>query len=260
MDLSLEVKNLESEFALLQKRLSQGGSVPVGDESPTHGIYAFKEKLLTAEINELQKGLEGVTFQQGCSSIGDLKHEIKQTDTQLGFTLSHELSSHTQLLQEKADNCKIFSEQNDIKLSLSQYIKTMADVVEKSDNSQQSTRVLNSFINNNKKANILRRNLILQMGEFLAETYPQPSPVDIEAFKKKRNKLFINNVSVGNNLKDLQEITELLMNKCLQDPNDPFINIDESFWPPYVELLFRMNVIQWHPSEARKIKLTPYHI
>ena len=255
---TLDLNDLEFELTELQKLLAQDESLTVENsvEAPSPELYAFKENLLLAEISVLQNRLDKVTLCPDHGSLESVKHDLAQITTQLDFTLSHEVSHHTQLLQDKAEHARVYSEQSDIKEALTQHISTLT--AESTD--VNSARVLTNFLDKNKKANKLRCTLTLQMGRFIADTYPLPNQEDIEAFKKKRKKLHVNDISAGNNLQDLQGITELLMNKCLQEPNDPFLSIDELFWPPYVELLLRMNIIQRHPSDAKRIKLTPYHI
>lgn len=255
---TLGLNDLENELAELQKLLAQDESLTVGEETPTLGLYAFKEKLLLAEIDELENGLKNVTLCEEHGSLDSVKQNLGQITTQLDFTLSHEVSYHTQLLQEKAENSRVYKEQDEIKEALSQHISTLA--ADSTNRSIDSDRVLTNFVEKNKKATKLKRTLTRQMGQFISDTYPLPSQNDIEAFKKKRKKMHVCDISSCNDLTDLQGITELLMNKCLQEPNDPYLCIDGSFWPPYVELLLRMNIIQRHPSDAKRIKLTPYHI
>ncbi|XP_056136998.1 centromere protein K [Lampris incognitus] len=53
----------------------------------------------------------------------------------------------------------------------------------------------------------------------------------------------------------LNEILERLMNKAVETPHDPYVDIDETFWPPYVEMLLRYSVAVRHPENNFKMRL-----
>ena len=59
----------------------------------------------------------------------------------------------------------------------------------------------------------------------------------------------------------LQSILEDLMNKSVDTPHDPYIQLDPKLhWQPYVQLLLRCGIAMRHPEEESKIKLTPFHL
>jgi len=49
------------------------------------------------------------------------------------------------------------------------------------------------------------------------------------------------------------------MNKSLKTPNDPYIDIDDKLWPPYIEMLLRSGIILRHPTIVHRIRLTAFH-
>ena len=53
---------------------------------------------------------------------------------------------------------------------------------------------------------------------------------------------------------------QVLMNKCTDDEPDPYITLDESFWPPYIELLLRCGIALRHPQACQRIRLVPFHL
>ena len=53
---------------------------------------------------------------------------------------------------------------------------------------------------------------------------------------------------------------QMLIEATLKNPNDPYILTDHAFWPLYVELLIASNIVQPHPSDTNRIKLTPFHL
>jgi centromere protein K len=50
------------------------------------------------------------------------------------------------------------------------------------------------------------------------------------------------------------------MNKCIETPNDAYVELDDTFWPPYIEMLIRCGIVQRHPENELRIKLTAYHL
>lgn len=55
------------------------------------------------------------------------------------------------------------------------------------------------------------------------------------------------------------DIIEMLMNKTLGSPHDPYLTMDESFWTPYVEVLLRHKVARRHPEQPAKIRLEYFY-
>lgn len=62
------------------------------------------------------------------------------------------------------------------------------------------------------------------------------------------------------NMLSLKDIISELMNKCFDEPNQPYIILDKRYWPPYVELLLRCQIAVRHPDDPRRIKLIPFHL
>uniref|UniRef100_A0A8C7MT38 Centromere protein K n=1 Tax=Oncorhynchus kisutch TaxID=8019 RepID=A0A8C7MT38_ONCKI len=52
---------------------------------------------------------------------------------------------------------------------------------------------------------------------------------------------------------------KLLMNTTLETPHDPYVSIDETFWPPYTEMLLRHGIAQRHPEDCFKIRLETFY-
>lgn len=49
-----------------------------------------------------------------------------------------------------------------------------------------------------------------------------------------------------------------LMNKVLETPHDPYVTIDNTFWPPYVEMLLRYGIAVRHQENNFKIRLETF--
>lgn len=48
------------------------------------------------------------------------------------------------------------------------------------------------------------------------------------------------------------------MNKTLNTPHDPYVAIDDTFWPPYVEMLLRYGIAVRHHENNFKIRLETF--
>ncbi|XP_037546171.1 centromere protein K [Nematolebias whitei] len=72
--------------------------------------------------------------------------------------------------------------------------------------------------------------------------------------KKKKNIGY----EISEDLISLSEILEVLMNKVLNTPHDPYVTIDHTFWPPYVELLLRHGIAVRHQENNFKIRLETF--
>uniref|UniRef100_A0A674ET06 Centromere protein K n=1 Tax=Salmo trutta TaxID=8032 RepID=A0A674ET06_SALTR len=90
--------------------------------------------------------------------------------------------------------------------------------------------------------------------DVLAEHFPLPTQ-ETNADKKKKNIP----QELNENLISLNEVLELLMNKTLETPHDPYVSIDETFWPPYTEMLLRHGIAQRHPEDCFKIRLETFY-
>ncbi|KAL1005892.1 hypothetical protein UPYG_G00065220 [Umbra pygmaea] len=88
------------------------------------------------------------------------------------------------------------------------------------------------------------------LSDILEEHFPLPTN-ETNVNKKKKNIP----LELNENLLSLHDILELLMNKILESPHDPYVPVDETFWPPYTEMLLRYGIALRHPEDCFKIRL-----
>ncbi|KAL1282261.1 hypothetical protein QQF64_001064 [Cirrhinus molitorella] len=81
--------------------------------------------------------------------------------------------------------------------------------------------------------------LMEMLSDMLAEHFPLPDPQG-NGTKKKRAAAYDAEI----NLISLSEIIERLTNKTLETPHDPYVTTDDTFWPPYTEMLLRNDIPQ----------------
>ncbi|KAK7930271.1 hypothetical protein WMY93_006666 [Mugilogobius chulae] len=102
-----------------------------------------------------------------------------------------------------------------------------------------------------QKIKLYQERLMESLGDILEKHVPPPPQTET---KKKMNSA----QDVEVELISLNEILELLMNKVLTTPHDPYVDIDATFWPPYVEMLLRYGIAIRHQENNFKIRLETF--
>ncbi|KAG2467044.1 CENPK protein, partial [Polypterus senegalus] len=87
-----------------------------------------------------------------------------------------------------------------------------------------------------QQVKVYQENLLNSMGTFLAQHFPLPQ-----------------------HQKHPSKKTKTLMNKILEMPHDPYVTIDDTFWPPYIEMLLRFGIVLRHPENPNKIRMEAFH-
>uniref|UniRef100_V9L3M0 Centromere protein K-like protein n=1 Tax=Callorhinchus milii TaxID=7868 RepID=V9L3M0_CALMI len=93
-----------------------------------------------------------------------------------------------------------------------------------------------------------KERLLTALGNFLDEHYPLPS-------RRGKQKLFKGREENLPPLQTFHEILELLMTRTLKTPHDPYVETDDTFWPPYVEALLRYGIAVRHSQNPNRIRL-----
>ncbi|KAL3852084.1 hypothetical protein ACJMK2_015771 [Sinanodonta woodiana] len=101
--------------------------------------------------------------------------------------------------------------------------------------------------------------LLRHMRDFIDKHYPVP-PEEIFNIVKKKMKFPDDQAMILKDLHPLKTIIFDLMNRCVDSPNDPYITIDHHYWPPYLELLLRCDIVVRHSEDKNRIKLIPFHL
>ncbi|XP_062578610.1 centromere protein K-like [Saccostrea cucullata] len=183
--------------------------------------------------------------------IRTLIQEYEKSIEELQLTLSATRSQRKVLAAD-------LSKEKDVKEQLSKVRTALANKLQ-----DQSTRKepkdsyrlqLEDRVKNAKKQG---KELRGSLGAFINKHFPMPTK---EVVSEARKKLRSSDRKSEENLVSLKSILEDLVNKCMEDPNDPYIDVDDSIWPPYVELLLRCQIVTRHPDNNAKIKLVPFHL
>ncbi|KAF1405891.1 Centromere protein K, partial [Spheniscus humboldti] len=114
-------------------------------------------------------------------------------------------------------------------------------------------RAFHELQNKMLKLKIYKEELLNALGEFLEEHFPLPEK---GGSAKKKN--YSEEPAVE--LITLHEILEILINKSMTTPHEPYVTINDSFWPPYIELLLRYGIALRHPEDPNRIRLEAFHM
>ncbi|XP_054373976.1 centromere protein K isoform X4 [Molothrus ater] len=180
------------------------------------------------------------------------KEELQKVKNDLEMVLSTVQLKNEQLEEDLKREQQWYEEQKQTLETLNKMEDEANTEVEHPSTKSLKTRELNELKNKVLKLKTYKEELLSALGEFLDEHFPPPE--EDENIKEK-NSLAEPVVE----LITLQEILEMLMNTLLTTPHEPYITINESFWPPYIELLLRCGMALRHPEDPNRMRLQAYH-
>uniref|UniRef100_A0A3Q0RA26 Centromere protein K n=1 Tax=Amphilophus citrinellus TaxID=61819 RepID=A0A3Q0RA26_AMPCI len=96
-----------------------------------------------------------------------------------------------------------------------------------------------------QKMKVYQEGLMECLGYILKKHVPLPQ--DDSGSSKKKKVQFV-----------ALHVKNILMNKVLNTPHDPYVAIDDTLWPPYVEMLLRYGIAVRHQENNLKIRLETF--
>ncbi|NWH94560.1 CENPK protein, partial [Aegithalos caudatus] len=177
------------------------------------------------------------------------KEELQKVKKNLEMVLST-VQSENSRLDENLEREKQWYEEQKQMLDTLKKIEEMANA--RVEQSYNKNRELDELKNKILKLKAYKKELLNALSEFLDTHFPQPGNGENPENKK----------SVGEpavELITMKEILEILINKLRSTPHEPYIIIDESFWPPYIELLLRCGIALRHPEDPDRLRLQAFH-
>lgn len=109
-----------------------------------------------------------------------------------------------------------------------------------------------------KHGNSYFKKILRELQKFVDQQLPLPSEETFNEVKKKLRSA--DRKMTHKDMSSLKDMLSSLMNSCIDTPDDPYIIIDYTFWPPYVELLLRCQIVLRHPDDANRLRLVPFHL
>uniref|UniRef100_A0A3B3BXT5 Centromere protein K n=2 Tax=Oryzias melastigma TaxID=30732 RepID=A0A3B3BXT5_ORYME len=157
------------------------------------------------------------------------KEEMLKLCSQLETVLSCCEAKRDKLRETKELEQKWLEE----KVQVLKAVKTHVEQLQKEKENVSALSMLQDIKEKIQKMKAYQETLMECLGDILEKHIPLPQ-VEPEPSRRKK---------------------KALMNKALQSPHDPYVIVDNTFWPPYVEMLLRYGIAVRHQENNFKIRL-----
>ncbi|XP_016362695.1 centromere protein K isoform X1 [Sinocyclocheilus anshuiensis] len=239
------LEECEEQFGLLQKLQNEIilADTEANDDQSNEAVNRLIA--ITSELEQWQEMEPKLltTSPEVLLAVG--KEELQRLNNQLKMVLS---CSQAKLDAQKKILKREQTWQAEKKEALNAVCEKITRLQRENEKSEHSVlQDMKRKINNLKD---YHSSLMEMLSDMLAEHFPLPDPQG-NGTKKKRAAAYDAEI----NLISLSEIIERLTNKSLETPHDPYVTTDDTFWPPYTEMLLRNGIATRHPEDCSKIRL-----
>ncbi|NWV83707.1 CENPK protein, partial [Dasyornis broadbenti] len=180
------------------------------------------------------------------------KEELQTVKNDLEMVLSTVRLRNKQLEEDLKREQQWYEEQKQMLDTLSNTEEETKTQAEQLSTKSLKIKGFDELKNKMLKLKTYKKELLSALGQFLDEHFPLPEKGE-NTIKKKSS------AEPAVELITLQEILEILINKLMTTPHEPYITINESFWPPYIELLLRYGIALRHPEDPKRMRLEAFH-
>ncbi|KAM8985216.1 centromere protein K isoform 1-T1 [Ara ararauna] len=210
-------------------------------------------KALTAEYNQWQKRSPEMISTNPDILLSLGKKELQKVKDDLESVLSAVQLKNKNLEEDLKREQQWYEEQKQLIDTLSRTQEETKNQVEQvSNKSSLNTRAFHEQKKKILQLKIYKKKLLTVLEEFLEEHFPPPEKSGSAEKKNSQEEPVVQ-------LKPLQDILEILIDKSVGTPHEPYVPIDDSFWPPYLELLLRHGIAQRHPENPDRMRLEAFH-
>ncbi|XP_050186073.1 centromere protein K [Myiozetetes cayanensis] len=247
-ELLKECDNIWKELEEFQSKLMLPGIETLLQSDTKLALLLLQWKALTVDYQEWHER-SPETISTNPDVLLELgKEELQKVKSDLEKVLSAVCSKNKQLEEDLEREQQWYEEQEQMLNTLNRIEEETKLQVEQ----LYETRGLEELHNKMLKLKTYKRELLSALGEFLDEHFPLP-----QGGRSAINKNFSPEPAVE--LLALQDILEILINKLMATPHEPYVTINESFWPPYIELLLRFGIALRHPEDPNRMRLEAFH-
>ncbi|NXR61062.1 CENPK protein, partial [Rhadina sibilatrix] len=176
------------------------------------------------------------------------KEELQKVKDDLEMVLSTVRSKNKQLEEDLKREQQWYEEQKQLLETLNKIEEEANTQVEQPSKKREFDELKNKIL----KLKAYKKELLSALGEFLDKHFPCPEKGENTKNKKSSAEPAVELIT-------LKEILEILINKIMTTPHEPYITINESFWPPYIELLLRYGIALRHPEDPNRMRLQAFH-
>ncbi|KAM6228343.1 centromere protein K-like isoform 1-T1 [Spheniscus humboldti] len=244
-----ECESIWKQMEECQSKLMLLGTETLQKSDAKLSLLMMRVKALTAEYNQWQKRSPEIISTNPDVLVALGKEELQKVKNDLEMVLSTVQSKNKKIEEDLKREQQWHEEQEQILDALNGIEEEMKkQVVQFSEK-----RAFQELENKMLKLRAYKEELLNALGEFLEEHFPLPEKGG--SAKKKKN----SSEEPAVQLITLHEILEILINKLMSTPHEPYLTINDSFWPPYIELLLRYGIALRHPEDPNRIRLEAFH-
>ncbi|KAM8960851.1 centromere protein K [Pelodytes ibericus] len=207
-------------------------------------------KALHAEYEQWQKRSPEIISKNQDVLLASGKEELEKTDRDLEMMLSSVRAKNKEL-QKDLEKEQYWMEGQQ---QLVDALTARLDELKTQATGFSEKRVFQDLADKLVKVRAYKEELLTSLGVFLEEHFPLPVQ-EIKGSKKKPR------LSAESTVQwiTLHEILEILINKMMSTPHDPYVVTDQQYWPPYIEMLLRYGIALRHPEDSNRIRLEAFH-
>ncbi|KAM6035374.1 centromere protein K isoform 1-T1 [Theristicus caerulescens] len=216
-------------------------------------LLMMRVKALAAEHSQWQKRSPEIISTNPDVLLALGKEELQKVKNDLEMVLSTVQSKNKQLEEDLKREQQWLEEQEQVLDALNGIEEETKNQVEQLSKASLKVRAFHELQNKMLKLKVYKEELLNALGEFLEEHFPLPEKG--ESAKKKNS-----SEEPAVELLTLHEVLEILINKLMSTPHEPYVTINDSFWPPYIELLLRYGIALRHPEDPNRIRLEAFHM
>ncbi|KFW69431.1 Centromere protein K, partial [Pygoscelis adeliae] len=244
-----ECESIWKQMEECQSKLMHLGTETLLKSDAKLSLLMTRLKALTAEYNQWQKRSPELisTNQDVLLALG--KEELQKVKNDLEMVLSTVQLKNKQLEEELKREQQWHEEQEQILDTLNGIEEETKTQVEQ----LSEQRVFHELQSKMLKLKIYKEELLDALGEFLEEHFPLPEKGGSAKKKVRFSYCFVHFINL------ILLVFQILINKSMTTPHEPYVTISDSFWPPYIELLLRYGIALRHPEDPNRIRLEAFH-
>ncbi|NP_001038128.1 centromere protein K isoform 1 [Gallus gallus] len=247
-ELLRECENIWKEMEKCQSKLTLLAAEPVPESDAKVSLLLTRMQALRAEYHQWQKRNPELisTNPEVLLLLGE--EELQKVKKELEMVLSA-----VQLKNEKLkEDLEREQQWHDEQVQILNAFKEIEEEMKKEVVTDSEKRVFQELKNQMLELKEYKKKLMNALGEFLEEHFPLPEK-NGNAKKKRYSE------EPPEQVITIHEILEILLNQLMSTPHEPYVTVDDSFWPPYLELLLRSGIVLRHPEDPNRIRLEAFH-
>ncbi|XP_051499402.1 centromere protein K isoform X1 [Apus apus] len=248
-----ECESIWKQMEECQSKLQLLGTETLLKSEAKHSLLTMQAKALSAECSEWQQSPE-ITSANPEVLLALGMEELQKVKNNLEMMLSTAQLKNKRLEEDLKREQQWYDEQQKMLNTLNgieEETKTQAKELSKTS---FNGRLLYEVQTQALKLKMYKEDILNALGDFLSQHFPLPE----KGRNAKNSKISSEQPDVE--LVTLQELLEILINKLMSTPHEPYVAIKDSFWPPYIELLLRYGIAMRHPEDPNRIRLEAFYV